>query len=201
MVHSFLLFTKKYSVQLNKNSKYSEQSNGPTIAFCLSGPHGRKSFYHRQSWLKRFQIVKNESCLCSYLWCSTKQASRNQVFSPNVQREGGLLKMKNLIWCNQEHLENRWAGLEECCIHWLKIRKRLLLDVYVYWYRLAHIVACKGGSGYSSASGFDLRRTVGRLVLLFKNSTRGKDILAEYLEFVRSELENFHDLYRLDSFQ
>ena len=68
-------------------------------------------------------------------------------------------------------------------------------------YRLAHIVACKGGSGYCSASGFDLRRTVGRLVLLFKNSTRGKDILVEYLEFVRSELENFHDLYRLDSFQ
>ena len=58
-------------------------------------------------------------------------------------------------------------------------------------YRLAHIAACKGGSSYCSASGFDLRRTVGRLVLLFKNSTRGKDILAEYLEFVRSELENF----------
>ena len=57
--------------------------------------------------------------------------------------------------------------------------------------RLAHIAACKGGQGCCSATGFDCEEHQIDLFYFFKNSTRKKGIVAEYLEFVGSEWENF----------
>ena len=54
---------------------------------------------------------------------------------------------------------------------------------------LAHLAAGRGGKGYTSISGFDIEEHQVDLHYYFKNSTRRKGILAEYMDFVGLEWE------------
>ena len=56
---------------------------------------------------------------------------------------------------------------------------------------LAHLAADNWGVGYASITGFDCEEHQVDLFYFFKRSTRRKGILAEYMEFVGIELENF----------
>ena len=56
---------------------------------------------------------------------------------------------------------------------------------------LAHLAAGKGGQGYASVTGFDCEHHQVDLYYFFKRSTCRKGILAEFVEFVGAEQENF----------
>ena len=56
---------------------------------------------------------------------------------------------------------------------------------------LAHLAAGKGGSAYSNVSGFDCEEHQVNLYYFFKDSSRWKSILTEFLDFTGLEWENF----------
>ena len=63
---------------------------------------------------------------------------------------------------------------------------------------LAHLTASAGGQAYQEIMDFDMEDHQVDMYYFFKNSTRRKGILLEYLEFMDQEWEFCQDLSKYD---
>ena len=65
---------------------------------------------------------------------------------------------------------------------------------------LAHLAASAGGQAYQEIMDFDMEDYQVDMYYFFKNSTRRKGILLEYLEFMDQEWEFCQDLSKYDGY-